>query len=77
MATAAQQPRTVVIYVFRAGDSLANIATRYGLSPEQIAEANGLDIDAAVADGIRLIIPLAPTPGFGRPKPGSETQASG
>jgi LysM repeat protein len=46
------------IHVLRAGGSLATIAARYGLTVEQIAVANGLDVNDAVADGTRLVIPL-------------------
>jgi LysM domain. len=49
-----------VVHVLRAGDSLARIATAYGLTVEQIATANGLTLNDAVADGTRLVIPLGP-----------------
>jgi LysM repeat protein len=62
---------TSVIHVFRAGDSLARIASAYGLSVEQLASANGLTFDAVVTDGTRLVIPLRPpTPGVLRAAPG-------
>ena len=48
-----------VIHVLREGDSLARIATSYGLTVEQIAAANGLAPNAPVAPGTRLVIPLA------------------
>jgi LysM repeat protein len=47
-----------VVHVLRAGDSVARIATKYGLTVEQIATANGLTLDSVVADGARLVIPL-------------------
>jgi hypothetical protein len=53
-------PKTTVIYVFRAGDSLARIAAAYDLTVEQLATANGLRRNAALADGARLVIPLHP-----------------
>ena len=56
-ASAAAGPGTVV-HVFRAGDSLARIANTYGLTVDQIAIANGLEFNAVVADGTRLVIPL-------------------
>jgi LysM domain len=49
-----------VVHVFRVGDSLARIAGRYALTVEQIATANGLAPNVAVADGTRLVIPLGP-----------------
>jgi LysM repeat protein len=49
---------STVIHVFRAGDSLARIATKYGLTVEQIAGRNGLAPDSLVADGTRLVIPI-------------------
>jgi LysM repeat protein len=54
-----------VIYVFRVGDSLERIATTYGLSLEQITQANGLGVNGIVAEGTPLVIPL-PTPSRGR-----------
>ena len=47
-----------VIHVLREGDSLARIATAYGLTAEQIATANGLTATAPIAPGTRLVIPL-------------------
>lgn len=58
-AGAVAGPGTVV-HVLRPGDSLARIATAYGLTVEQIATANGLTLNDAVADGTRLVIPLGP-----------------
>lgn len=55
-----------VIYVSRVGDSLAKMSATYGLTVEQIAQANGLEINAFVAEGTRLVIPL-PTPSRGEP----------
>jgi hypothetical protein len=48
-----------VVHVFRAGDSLERLATIYGLTVEQIAQANGLQVNAVVAEGTRLVIPLS------------------
>ena len=47
-----------MIYVFRAGDSLARIANTYGLTIEQIVMANNLDPNVAVKDGTRLVLPI-------------------
>ncbi len=49
---------STVIYVFRAGDSLARIANTYGLTIDQIVEANQLDPNVAVKDGARLVLPI-------------------
>lgn len=61
-----------MVHVLRAGDSLGRIAATYGVTVEQIAIANGLTLNDAVADGARLVIPLGPpaasVPGAG-PKP--------
>ncbi len=49
---------STVIYVFRAGDSLARIANTYGLTIDQIVVANQLDPNVAVKDGTRLVLPI-------------------
>lgn len=51
-------PSGTVIHVFRAGDSLARIAAKYGLTVEQITGRNGLSPDSLIADGTRLVIPI-------------------
>ena len=48
-----------VVHVARAGDSLALIAARYGLTVEQLMAANNLASPAPVTDGQRLRIPLS------------------
>jgi len=48
------------IHVFRAGESLAEIAADRGLTADQVARANGLTLNDVVADGARLVIPLGP-----------------
>ena len=55
-----------VIYVSKVGDSFERIATTYGLTVEEIAQANGLGVNAVIAEGTRLVIPL-PAPSRGRP----------
>ncbi len=55
-----------VIHVARAGDTLARIASAYGVTLEQLAMANGLAPNAAIRDGQRLVIPLPPSPAGGR-----------
>jgi LysM repeat protein len=51
-----------VVYVFRTGDSLARIAATYGLTIDQIVATNQLDPNVPVADGSRLVIPIATAP---------------
>jgi LysM repeat protein len=48
------------VHVVRAGGSLAGIAVDLGLTPDQIARANGLNLNDVVAEGARLVIPLTP-----------------
>jgi LysM repeat protein len=52
-----------VVYVFRTGDSLARIASTYGLTIEQIVATNKLDPNVPVKDGARLVIPIVRPPG--------------
>jgi LysM repeat protein len=47
-----------VVHAIRAGDSLVEVATRYGLTVGQIAAANGLNAGDVIAEGTRLVIPL-------------------
>ncbi len=56
-----------VIHVARAGDTLARIASAYGVTLEQLAAANRLAPNAVIADGQRLVIPLAPPRAGGHP----------
>jgi hypothetical protein len=66
-----------VIYVSRVGDSLERMAATYGLTVEQVAQANGLDVDAVVGEGTRLVIPLPP-PSRGRSgRTGTSEQGGG
>ena len=51
-----------VVHVFRDGDSLPKLASKYGLTVEQLSTANGLARDAAVTNGTRLVIPLVRPP---------------
>ena len=41
------------------GDTLAGIARRFKLTPVVLARANGLEPDATLVDGSRLVLPLA------------------
>jgi LysM repeat protein len=51
-------PAPSVVHVFRAGDSLARIASAYGVTVEQLVAANNLARANSVKDGHRLKIPL-------------------
>lgn len=55
-----------VVHVFRAGDSLARIASAYGVTVEQLVAANNLAGAGSVGDGSRLVIPLD-RPAWGAP----------
>lgn len=46
-----------LIHEVQPGDSLASIASRYGLPIEEIAVANGISSSAAIGAGQRLLIP--------------------
>ena len=56
---------TTAIVVFRRGNTLTRIAASYGLTVQQIVDANRLASPDAVADGERLVIPLSRRPGEG------------
>jgi LysM repeat protein len=58
-----------VAYTVQAGDTLAFIAARFGVTVEAIQEANGLEPDAIIRPNQPLLIPPAsaadqPTPGY-------------
>jgi murein DD-endopeptidase MepM/ murein hydrolase activator NlpD len=53
----------------RAGDSLAAIATRYGVPPAAILSANGLKAAAQVAPGRTIVIPVYNAAGAAQPAP--------
>jgi LysM repeat protein len=48
---------TPIVYVVQPGDSLSVIATKYDVSTELLAEANGIDDPNVIAVGQELIIP--------------------
>ena len=48
---AAGAPREVVV---RKGDTLSAIATRYRVTPQTLAQLNGMDLDDPLAVGARL-----------------------
>ena len=52
---------TFTVHVVQRGENLFRIALQYDLFAEQLAEANGITDDNAVAIGQRLIIPLVIT----------------
>ncbi|HUV93632.1 MAG TPA: LysM domain-containing protein, partial [Anaerolineae bacterium] len=47
----------VISYAVRAGDTLAKIATRFGVTLEQIVEANDIEDPNLIEVGQVLIIP--------------------
>lgn len=49
---------SIVIYAARRGDTLLKVARSYGVKPLAIAEANGLEEDASLDIGQKLLIPL-------------------
>jgi lipoprotein NlpD len=57
------EPEVVrVVHRVEKGQTLFRIARTYGLSPEELAEANGLEVTAALAVGTELVIPGAVEP---------------
>ena len=53
-----KNPRNHSTYVVRKGDSLSRIAgTRKGLRVSDLAELNGISVDATLRPGQRLIVP--------------------
>jgi LysM repeat protein len=65
------------VHVFRAGDSMARIAALYGLTVDQILEANNLAPSAPVVDGQRLRIPTAAASTNAPGAPGPRADRSG
>jgi hypothetical protein len=58
-ATSARTPTTVAItYIVQAGDTLYDIALRYGVTVDEIVEANNLENPDVLKIGQELIIPL-------------------
>lgn len=57
-ATESAQPQEDVIYTVVAGDTLGSIATQYGITVEEIAEANNLSNIHTLDVGQQLLIPL-------------------
>ena len=70
----AEEPGDEVIHVVQPGQTLWRIARAYGMSPEELAEANGIPDPTRVDAGTRLVIPgarvareVAPGPAFPEP----------
>lgn len=53
-------PRLVTIHVVKSGEVLADIATRYGLSVQDIVEASNIGDPNTIAAGQPLTIPVKP-----------------
>lgn len=47
------------VYVVQKGDVLSTIAVRHGVTPKEIADANGIRLDAVIFEGQKLKIPAA------------------
>lgn len=50
---------TEKIYRVQKGDVLSTIAVRHGVTPKEIADANGMRLDATIFEGQKLKIPAA------------------
>lgn len=59
LSTHAEATTTVVI---KPGDSIDSLARKYNVSKRDIAQANGISVDARLIDGRKLIIPDPPKP---------------
>ncbi len=64
--TPGNNPAGVTIHVVQRGENLFRIALSYGLTTEQVAQANGIANPASILVGQRLIIPTA---GVATPEP--------
>jgi LysM repeat protein len=58
-APTAPPPPTAQTYTVAAGDTLSEIATRFGVSTDALARANGISDPALIRDGQVLVIPSA------------------
>jgi membrane-bound lytic murein transglycosylase D len=58
---AARRGKTRLFYAARAGDTLAKIAKRYGLSPGDLARINRLSAVSELSEGQRVVV-YSPTP---------------
>jgi len=63
---------TPVIHVVEQGDLLGRIANQYGVTVDELAEANGIEPDDVLSIGQELVIPV-PT---AEPEPGEPTAAA-
>lgn len=59
-------PRFTAIHIIVAGDTLWEIARSAGTGAEDLAVANGLEIDAILPLGLILAVPPSGTPGLGQ-----------
>jgi cell wall-associated NlpC family hydrolase len=64
LSTYAEATTTVVI---KPGDSIDSLARKYRVSKRDIAQANGISVDALLIDGRKLIIPDPPKPYLRKP----------
>ena len=57
----AETPAKATIYRVQKGDVLSTIAVRHGVTPKEIADANGIALNSVIFEGQKLTIP-APKP---------------
>jgi LysM repeat protein len=68
-------PANEVVYVVLAGDTLSDIAQKFGVPLSRIQERNNIQNIQSLQIGDRLVIPVAPTPTF-TPGPGASSAAA-
>jgi lipoprotein NlpD len=76
-STAATHPEPEVVrgvHRVEKGETLFRIAKGYGLTAEELAAANGLDVSATLVVGSDLLIPGAVEPAAGTPSPTAPAQ---
>jgi murein DD-endopeptidase MepM/ murein hydrolase activator NlpD len=56
-ASAQQDQPTGPVYIVQAGDTLGNIARRFGVSTDELASANGITNPNLLSEGTQLVIP--------------------
>jgi membrane-bound lytic murein transglycosylase D len=55
--------RSYLVHTVRKGETLANIASKYGVSRNELADANNISVKSKVYSGVKLKIPGAALPG--------------
>ncbi len=63
MAAAQEQTdSSLTVHVLQRGENVSDVALKYGLSTEQVIQANGITDVSSITVGQRLIVPLAKQP---------------